>query len=206
MCISCDFSARIVDRILPGMSKDPLAQLAERQTWTAPYEEPLQHAVHALFAKLGPAGHTVRNILHGTWLNEPLHAVLVEVPVGAWTGTVVFDGLAALTGSKSMDTAADATLALGLVGALAAATTGMNDWADTEGAPKRIGIVHAALNVAAVGLFGASCALRLRKSRPRTAARVLGGLGYVVVSASAHLGGNLVYEHGVGVQDTQPLV
>lgn len=185
-------------------SKDPLARLAERQQWTAPAEIPVQEAVHAAFAKLGPAGHTVRNLLHGTWLHEPLHAVLVEIPVGSWTGTVVFDTIAALTGSRNMDIAADATNVLGLTSAVAAAVTGINDWADTDGAPRRIGAVHASLNIVATTLFGASWFLR-RKRSTRTSARVTAAVGYVVVALSAHLGGNMIYEHGVGVQDTKPL-
>ncbi len=188
------------------MSKDPLAQLAEQQQWLAPYEVPIQDAIHRAFDVFGDARKPVRNALHGTWLHEPLHAILIEVPMGSWTGTVVFDTIASLTGSKNMDIAADATIVLGLVGAVGAALTGMNDWADTDGAPRRIGAVHMLLNIASVGLFGASW-LRRRSSQAgsRTTARVLAGAGYLVVSASAHLGGNLVYEHGIGVQDTQPL-
>jgi len=187
-----------------AMSKDPLARLAERQQWTAPFEEPLQDAVRGVFSSMEKNGHAIRNALHGTWLHEPLHSIIVEVPTGSWTGTVVFDTIAAMSGSKNMDIAADATIVLGLVGAVGAAVTGMNDWADTEGAPRRIGAVHAALNVVSLGLFGASWLAR-RKRGSRTTARVLAAVGYVVISASAHLGGNLVYEHGIGVQDTQPL-
>ncbi len=186
------------------ISKDPIAKLAERQTWTAPAEIPVQEAVHAAFAKLGPSGHTVRNLLHGTWLHQPLHAILVEVPVGSWTGTVVFDTIAAISGSRAMDTAADATNILGLVGALAAAVTGLNDWADTTDEARRIGAVHGSLNAVALALFGASWLARRRRGSRKTA-RVLAGFGFVTVALSSHLGGNLVYEHGIGVQDDQPL-
>jgi hypothetical protein len=27
----------------------------------------------------------IRNFLNGTWLGEPLHVVLTDVPIGAWT-------------------------------------------------------------------------------------------------------------------------
>ena len=186
------------------VSKDPLAALAERQDWLAPAEAPTQQAIRDAFDVFGDNRQAVRNALHGTWLNEPLHAILVEIPVGSWTGTVVFDTLAALGAGEKLDHAADATLILGMVGALGAAVTGMNDWADTEGASRRIGTVHALLNTVALGLFGASW-LQRRESGSRATARALAALGYVVLSASAHLGGNLVYEHGVGVQDEVPL-
>ena len=61
------------------MSKDPLARFAERQHWLQPIEVPVQNGVREAFQSLGPA---VRNALHGTWLHEPLHAVLTDVPVG----------------------------------------------------------------------------------------------------------------------------
>ncbi len=186
------------------ISKDPLAALAERQSWLAPLEAPAQAAIRDAFDVFGEKRHAVRNTVHGTWLNEPLHAILVEIPVGSWTGTLVFDTLAALGAGEKLDHAADATLILGLVGAVGAAVTGMNDWADTKGAPRRIGAVHALLNIAATGLFAASW-LQRRRNSSRSAARALAALGFVVVSASAHLGGNLVYEHGVGVQDQVPL-
>ena len=104
-----------------------------------------------------------------------------------------------------MDAAADATLVLGLLGALGSAALGVNDWADTEGNAARIGAVHGSLNVAVLGLFGASWVLRRRGPKRRTAARVLSGLGFVALGLSSHLGGNLVYEQGVGVQDRTPL-
>ncbi len=186
-------------------TKDPLAKWALAQTWTAPAEKPVRDAVHTAFGSLGRTGHVLRNALHGTWLHQPLHAILVEVPIGAWTGTVLFDGLAAWNGSKAMDAAADATLVLGLVGALGSAAAGINDWADTKGDAARIGAVHGSLNAAVLGLFGASWVLRRRGAKRRTAARVLSGLGFLALGLSSHLGGNLVYEQGVGVQDRKPL-
>lgn len=186
------------------MSKDPLAKIAEQQTWIAPVEEPLQDAIKNAFHIFGDSAHTVRNALHGTWLHEPVHAVMVEIPVGSWTAAVAFDAVAALGGSKDFNIAADAAVGFGLLGAMGAAVTGLNDWADTNGAPRRIGAIHGLLNIVTTGFFGASWLLR-RKPGSRSTARVLGAVGYLVVAASAHLGGNLVYEHGVGVQDTKPL-
>ena len=191
---------------MTAVSKAPLARLAEQQSWLAPAEEPLQTAIRDLFHSLGDeAGHKLRNLLHGTWLNEPLHAVMTDVPVGSWTAAVVFDSLAALGAGKALDAAADASVVLGIVGAVGAAVTGMNDWADTDGPARRIGLVHALINTGALGIFAAS-ALARRKPQGRVRGRSLAALGFVLAGVSAHLGGNLVYEHGVGVQDKQPLV
>ena len=80
----------------------------------------------------------------------------------------------------------------------------MNDWAETKGDARRVGTVHALLNVAGTVLFLASGIAR-RKEASRTRGRWLAAAGLTVIAASAHLGGNLVYEYGIGVQDEQPL-
>ena len=182
------------------VSTDPIARLAERQNWLTPEsEKELQAGVTAAVMKLG--GPTLRRALHGDWLHEPLHAILTDVPIGSWTATVAFDVTASITKSEALDAAADATLILGLLGASAAAVTGMNDWAEIKSpAARRIGLVQATLNIAATGLFLSSAVARFRKAR--TAGRALAGVGYALVSLSAHLGGSLVYEHGIGVAKT----
>lgn len=183
------------------VSRDPAARLAERQKWITPIAQVrAQATIASALGALG--GERLRTALHGDWLNEPLHAVITDIPVGAWTAAAAFDALGALSGNASLDTAADASVVLGLVGAVGAAITGMNDWAEVkEAAPRRIGAVHALLNVAATGFYLGSTVLRWGASTGsrRTSARALGILGFLLASASAHLGGNLVYEHGVGV-------
>jgi len=182
-------------------SKDPLARIAEQQDWITPEaEERAQDAVRAAFSVFGSKADAVRELLHGNWLHEPLHAVMTDVPVGSWTAAVLFDTIGALADSEKMDTAADALVVLGLLGAVGASITGLNDWAEVKReAPRRIGAVHALLNVGATVLFGAS-ALARRGNKARGNGRALAALGFVVVAASAHLGGNMIYEHGVGVE------
>ena len=182
-------------------SADPLAQLAEKQHWIAPAAEmAVQQAVRASFEVFGKNGGAVRSFLHGDWLHEPLHVVMTDVPIGSWTATVLFDGIGAVFSSDTLDAAADATNLLGLAGAAGAAVLGMNDWAEIkEEAPRRIGAVHGLLNVGATVLFSWS-ALARRRHGTRAKARALAAAGYVLVSLSAHLGGNLIYEHGIGVE------
>ncbi len=187
------------ETLQPGEdSKDPVARFVERQNWIPlETETAIQRAVGSAYDRLGPA---VRSALHGDWLHEPLHAVLTDVPVGSWTAAVAFDAAGAITRSRKMDAAADGAVLLGLLGATGAAITGFNDWSEVKKEhPRRIGLAHAILNVAGTGLFLTSCVLR-RRSTQRTNARSLAIFGYLIVSLSAHLGGNLVYEHGIGVE------
>ena len=65
---------------------------------------------------------------------------------------------------------------------------------------RRVGIVHAAANVAAVGLFGAS--LAARRGGARGSGKLLALLGAGMVGVSGHLGGHLSYAEGVGVDQT----
>ena len=177
-------------------SKDPIARIAEKQEWITPQAEiAVQKAVRD-----GPQGNKFREILHGTWLHEPLHSVMTDVPVGSWTAAVIFDTIGAVAGNKTMDKAADALVILGLLGAGGAAITGMNDWAEVkQEAPRKIGAVHALMNIAATGLFGASWWAR-RQRNTRATGRALAAIGFAVVAVSAHLGGNMIYEHGIGVE------
>lgn len=180
-------------------SIDPVARWAERQDWIRPeFEETAQAAVHSGFELMGNAGDDVRRFLQGEWLHEPLHAAITDVPVGAWTATTVLDATACLTGRKEFDVAADATLWVGLAGAAGSALSGLADWSDIDKPkPRRIGAVHALLNICATGLFAASCFAR-KRTETRTNARALAAIGYAIVFLSAHLGGTLVYEHGIG--------
>ncbi len=183
------------------ISIDPLARLAEQQTWISDNAEiAAQKAIRSVLGGEGPQGMKIRDLLHGEWLHEPLHSIMTDIPTGSWTAAGIFDLLGALTGSEKLDFAADASVALGLVGALGASVTGMNDWAEVKReAPRKIGAVHAIMNVAATLLYGASLFER-RKNGSRSAARAWGIAGLLVVSASAHLGGNMIYEHGIGVE------
>ncbi len=182
-----------------AVSKDPVARWAERQDWIRPeVEKTAQGAIHSAFELMGPPGDRVRSFLQGEWLHEPLHSAITDVPVGAWTATVTLDALSAMCPRRGLDAAADATLWLGLLGALASAASGLSDWAYIdEPRPRRVGAVHALLNIGATALFATSACVRKRN---RNNGRALAGIGFALVCLSAHLGGNLVYEHKMGMQ------
>ena len=170
----------------------------EQQEWLKPTEEGLQKALHKAFEFKG--GRQAKNFLHGTWIGHPLHVILTDLPIGAWTAAIVFDVLDSMSTRASYRVAADTSVAIGLVGALGAAATGLTDWQDIDPPARRIGLVHGLLNVASVALFGGS--FLARRSGSRTTGRSLAALGYAVSAAAARLGGNLVYEHKIGVDHT----
>ena len=166
-----------------------------------PLDEKIQKALDkALYANGNPAAQKARNFLNGTWLGEPLHVVLKDVPIGAWTVAMVFDALEMINSRHEFALAADTSIAIGLAGAAGAAITGVTDWSDVDPPARRLGLIHGLLNVGATALFATS--LILRKKKARNQGRGFGALGYAVMSYAAHLGGKLVYQHRVGVDRT----
>jgi len=167
----------------------------------APFEEKLQKAIDkALYGGGSPAAQKLRNFLNGTWIGEPLHVILTDVPIGAWTLAMVFDVLNSMSHRREFAAAADTSVAIGLVGALGAATAGVVDWSDVDPPARRVGLNHGLLNLTGTALFAAS--LIFRKKRSRALGSALSVLGYGVMMVAAHLGGKLVYEHQVGVDRT----
>lgn len=181
------------------MSTEGLTGAISRQEWMKPAEETVQKALNQAFQGI-PGGRQIEDALHGTWVGHPLHVILTDIPLGAWSAAMVFDTLELVTGRRDWRTAANASIAFGLLGAAGAALTGLTDWKDTDPPARRIGLVHGLLNVVGTGLYTASFLMRRRRSR--TAGQVLSMLGYAVAVTSARLGGHLVYDERVGVDHT----
>jgi nitrite reductase/ring-hydroxylating ferredoxin subunit/uncharacterized membrane protein len=177
----------------------------ERLTWLDGIADALQELVHRAFVAAGPAQRRIKNLLHGTWLGHPLHVVLTDVPVGAWTTALILDTLgdADARGSNDYARGADTAVAVGMVGAVAAALPGLADWHYTTGDTRRSGLAHGLLNTAALVLYTRSFALR--RSGRRREGRAFSGVGYAVMLAAAYIGGHLVYRQRLGVDQSQPL-
>jgi len=160
-------------------------QLADLAEPLDEFADPVQEAVNAV-------PQPVRDVLDGVWLGNPLHPALTDVPIGAWSAAFALD----LAGS----TAADDALAVGILGAVPTALTGLNDWSHLKDDSRRIGTVHALLNTMSLALNVAS--LVARKDGHRSLGRVLSGVAYAGTLFSAHLGGHLSFGLGVRVNRT----
>jgi nitrite reductase/ring-hydroxylating ferredoxin subunit/uncharacterized membrane protein len=126
-----------------------------------------------------------------------LHPALTDVPLGAWTAALALDAMESISGRRELAAGADAAIAVGLVGAAGAAVTGLTDWSETNGRARKVGILHGLLNVGATALYTTS--LILRRKQKRNAGVGFAMLGYAVSSASAYLGGHLVFSEQIGV-------
>ncbi|WP_207933525.1 Rieske (2Fe-2S) protein [Actinomadura sp. GC306] len=138
----------------------------------------------------------IRNMLSGAKMGHPLHPPLTDVPIGAWSMSALLD----LVGGRESEPAADLLVKAGLVTALPTALTGLNDWSDTLGADRRVGLVHAWANGAALTLYAASAVARHRGNRGSGKALGFAGLGMMAIGG--YLGGHLSFANGVNVNRT----
>ncbi len=157
---------------------------------TLPAKEPLTVAA-------GPYGH-------------PFHPLLVTVPIGAWVSSLVFDIVTRANGDSGSAALTDAShwlIAIGLVGALAAALFGLMDLVRIpRGTPAfRVGLTHMALNLTVVALYVINFFWRHSNydelSKVKGGQIVLSVVAIVLLSASGWLGGKLSYHYGVRVAD-----
>ncbi len=174
--------------VLTGWVAEPIERLGMLDSVARP--------VKALVDWLVPVGGTFKDMLSGTWLGHPLHPVLTDVVVGAWTSSFLLD----LMPGRRTRAASDSLIATGILAAVPTAAAGLSDWAQVGGGARRVGVVHAAANATALGLYTGSWVSRKRGKRLR--GWWLSALGFGVVTFSAYLGGHLSFAKGIGVQQT----
>jgi nitrite reductase/ring-hydroxylating ferredoxin subunit/uncharacterized membrane protein len=170
----------------------------DRQHWLEPVADFLQKVVGGTYKVLGNPGRSLKTFMHGTWLGHPLHPVITDIPLGAWTLALLFDIIYLVRGTHGWVSAADVSIVVGLLGALGAAVTGYTDWNETIGRERRVGVAHGLLNTVVIVIYLASLSLRVSGSS-RGLAIVLALVGYALVLTAAFLGGDLVFGIGTGV-------
>jgi nitrite reductase/ring-hydroxylating ferredoxin subunit len=165
---------------------DPMNYLEETESLDR-LTAPVQRA-----ARLLPPGRA-RDALHGVWLGHPLHPVLVQVPTGTWLSASFLDTW------PGNERASRRLVLAGLAAAVPAALAGAADWSEQHEQQMRVGLVHAAANVAAVALYAASVAVPSRR------ARVLRLAGLAAAGAGAFLGGHIAYRQSAGANQAEPV-
>ena len=71
------------------MLSHAINRFIDRQRWLEPVADFLQKAVGGFYKLLGAPGHGLKTFIHGTWLGHPLHPVITDIPLGAWTLAVL---------------------------------------------------------------------------------------------------------------------
>jgi len=155
----------------------------------------IARTVGEVVGKVVPPG-PIKDALSGTWLGHTLHPVMTDLPIGAWTSATALD----LVGGKESEVASRRLIALGILASVPTALSGFSDYSDTMGEERRVGLTHAAFNVAALALFAASYGARHNGSSLKGKGLSLLGMG--AASVGAYLGGHLLLDMGVGVDHT----
>jgi len=143
------------------------------------------HALEPLIRSVFGSGER-GSVLRGDWLGHALHPVLTDVTLGTWTSASLLD----LAGGRDSVAAAQRLVGAGLLAAGPTAWTGWAEWSAAAPREKRVGLVHAVTNGAAIGLYAASWRAR-RQGRHGSGAR-LALVGAAVSGVGAYLGGHLV--------------
>ena len=130
------------------------------------WTKPLGDLAHRFLFWLFQGLPGIRDLLVGRWLGHPLHAVLTDAPIG-------------------------------ILAMLAAALAGFADYADTDGKARERATLHSSLMLLALVGYLVSLAFRLGSGPVASAAGVwLSVLSFLVLSAAAYVGGDVVYVLG----------
>jgi nitrite reductase/ring-hydroxylating ferredoxin subunit/uncharacterized membrane protein len=176
----------------------PLHAVTQQVEGLEVLDEPGKAVGKTVRGALGPG--PLKDALSGTWLGHALHPLLTDVVIGAWTSATILD----LVGGRRAAPGAEKLVAIGLAAYGPTAATGVTDWSDSEPADpaiRRVGLVHAATNATAFGLYALS--LRARRQGRRAAGTLLGLAGAGAMSAGGYLGAHMSYVQGVGVDQTR---
>jgi nitrite reductase/ring-hydroxylating ferredoxin subunit/uncharacterized membrane protein len=153
--------------------------------WSRPLGEFNRRWVSALFRPIRP----IKDLLNGRWLGHPLHAASTDLPIGLLLGVVILD----LLGQTA---AADIVLVATIVTMLLSALSGLADYADTDGTALTRATLHSTLMVVALVLLVISAVIRAGVPADRTVPIVLSIVGFLLVTAGAFVGGDVVYVLG----------
>ena len=169
--------------------------LGHRGAWNRPIGWTAR-LIGAIYRALGPLGRPVQGFLNGTWLGHPLHPMLTDVPIGAWTIVLVLDVIALAVPGAGLGPAAAIALWLGVAAALGSIASGATDWKDTYGYEQRVGFVHGLVMLVATLLYVVSGLLRVTGSVEGTGARLVAVVGWIVLVGGGYLGGEMAFAFG----------
>jgi uncharacterized membrane protein len=160
--------------------------IAAQDGWARPFGDFNHRWLNALFSPIRP----VKDFLNGVWLGHPVHSAATDLPIGTLLLTVILDVM-------GQNAAADIALVATILFMLGAAVTGAADYTDTDGIARVRATLHATLMVIALLLLLISLALRAAGGNSdRSLAVGISFLGFLIVTAAAYVGGDVVYIFG----------
>ncbi len=159
--------------------------IAAQDGWARPFGDFNHRWLSATFRPIRP----LKDFLNGTWLGHPVHSAATDIPIGTLLLTVILD----VAGQTA---AADIALVATILFMLGAAVTGAADYTDTDGTARTRATLHATLMVIALVVLLVSLGLRAAGGTDRTIPVGLSIIGFLIVTAGAFVGGDVVYLFG----------
>lgn len=157
------------------------------------------NVMDTIFGALGGFGRLLRDFLNGTWLGHSLHAVLVDVVVGAATAALLLDLLRVVFGVDGLEVATTWVVGLAALAGIGALLTGLTDFKDTapSSTERDITIFHGLTNIVGLGGFVFSTFARINGNHDAAFWGLL--IGYLIISVGSYVGGHVVYKYGYAV-------
>jgi nitrite reductase/ring-hydroxylating ferredoxin subunit len=136
----------------------------------------------------------VGNVLNGVQIGHPLHPALAQASVGVLMSATVLDAC-----GRDTDRRAAQTLVLGgLVSAAPTVLAGLADWVHGHEQQKRVGLLHAAVNVVGLTAYASSMV-----GRRRGGGRISSLVGLAALGTGAFVGGHLGYRQALGANHAE---
>jgi nitrite reductase/ring-hydroxylating ferredoxin subunit len=156
-------------------------------------------AVRAVVQRL-LGNRKVKDVLHGVWLGHPLHPGLAAVAAGSFISATLLDVVGRPVGGGRAPSSF--LIASGLALTPPTAAAGWADWSEAHEDQQRVGLVHAASNILAVGLYATALAQRLRG---RSSGRLLSIAAGGAAGAGALIGGHMGYRQALGANHAEEI-
>lgn len=137
----------------------------------------------------------LEGMLRGDRFGHALHPLLTDFPLGAYLSATLLD----LFGGRASRPAATALIGFGLAMTMPTAAAGVAEWRASGQGSRRVGVVHAAVNVTATSLYAASMLARLRRRHRRGVMLALAGGSAAWIGG--YLGGHLSLVRKIGTAD-----
>ena len=134
--------------------------------------------------------------------SHPLHPILVAFPIAFFIGTLVFDGLFAISGNSSFWQTGYYLAIAGIIGALLAAVPGAIDYFFTvppKSSAKKRATQHALINLINVALFAFALYYRRTTDASTSVVLVIEATGIILLSIAGWMGGTLVHRNQIGI-------
>lgn len=165
--------------------------IADRLERAEPLDRPAAAARDAVHRVLAPG--VVKDALHGVWLGHALHPALAQFTLGSFLSASLLDAV----GGRQRESST--LITAGLAATLPTVASGWADYADGHEEQQRVGVVHAALNGAAVACYTGALVIRSRGGR----GRLLTAVGGALSASSAYLGGHMAFRQTLGPNQSE---